>query len=177
MPVLASSDFNKVIHPMMIKELVHEYAAYGHWANARFVERLSREPDAVLDADCPSSFPSLRKTLLHIRDAENAWTCRMLGTEQTWPADASIALDSVMPFSDRFLHAVHGMDEHALLASHAYHDLRGNPHSAPAWRMVMHCVNHGTQHRGQLITMMHALGLGERPANDLVVFQRLQLPM
>lgn len=177
MPVLASSDFNKVIHPMMIKELVHEYAAYGHWANARFVERLAHEPDEVLDAVCPSSFPSLRNTLLHIRDAENAWTRRMVGEAQVWPADASISLDSVMPFADRFLRTVQRMDEHALLTEHSYKDLRGNPHSAPAWRMVMHCVNHGTQHRGQLITMMRALGLDGIPPNDLVVFQRLQLPM
>lgn len=162
---------------MMIKELVHEYAAYGHWANARFVERLSREPESVLDADCPSSFPSLRKTMLHIRDAENAWTCRLLGTAQQWPADQRDSLDTVMLFADRFLETVRRMDDQALQVSHTYHDLKGHPHASPAWRMVMHCINHSTQHRGQLITMMRALGLSEVPANDLVVFQRLQLPM
>ncbi|MCB9184673.1 MAG: hypothetical protein H6591_12240 [Flavobacteriales bacterium] len=158
----------------MMKDLVHEYVSYGHWATARFVDRLMREGDAVLDAPTLSSFPTLRKTVLHIRDAENAWTCRLLGEAQSWPADPSTALSSVMPFCDRFVETVKAMDEEGLRRSHAYKDLKGNAHSSAAWRMILHCVNHGTQHRGQLITMMRALGLEDVPANDLIVFQRLQ---
>jgi uncharacterized damage-inducible protein DinB len=39
--------------------------------------------------------------------------------------------------------------------------------------MLLHCFNHSTQHRGQVITMMRTVGLVDIPANDLVVFQRL----
>jgi uncharacterized damage-inducible protein DinB len=152
--------------------LIHEYAAYGHWANARFVERLSREAAAVLDTTVASSFPSLRATLLHIRDAENAWTLRLLGEPSRWPADPSPDLATIMPFANRFKELVLSYSADDLLAEHAYKDLKGNTHASPAWRMIMHCINHGTQHRGQLITMMRGLGLGAIPANDLVVFQR-----
>jgi uncharacterized damage-inducible protein DinB len=36
----------------------------------------------------------------------------------------------------------------------------------------LHCFNHSTQHRGQLITMMRTLGLDRIPATDLIVYQR-----
>jgi uncharacterized damage-inducible protein DinB len=54
-----------------------------------------------------------------------------------------------------------------------YPDLRGNLHRQPVWQLLLHCFNHSTQHRGQVITLMRTLGLGDIPANDLVVFQRL----
>ena len=55
-----------------------------------------------------------------------------------------------------------------------YRDLRGNAHRQSAWQMIMHCCNHSTQHRGQLITQMRQLGLEEIPATDLVRFWRLR---
>lgn len=159
----------------MNTELIHEYAAYGFWANARFVERLGRESGAVLDAAVASSFPSLRKTLLHIRDAENAWTLRLLGEPMRWPADTSEDIGTVLPFTKRFKELVQSYSVSDLVSEHTYKDLKGNAHASPAWRMIMHCINHSTQHRGQVITMMRNLGLEEIPANDLIVYQRALL--
>lgn len=156
----------------MTANLLHEYAAYGLWANERFVERLSREPDSVLDADAPSSFPTLRRTLLHIRDAESAWTCRILGQPVSWPAEPDTAIGTLLNHSRRLTGLVASMDEQALHGERSYKDLKGNEHRSAVWRMLMHCLNHSTQHRGQLITQMRQLGLEEIPANDLIVYQR-----
>lgn len=156
----------------MNTELIHEYAAYAFWANARFVERLEREPGVGLDAAVASSFPSLRKTLLHIRDAENAWTLRLLGQPMRWPADASEDIGTVLPITQRFKELVQSYTVSDLVSGQSYEDLKGNTHASSAWRMIMHCINHSTQHRGQLITMMRDLGLEEIPANDLIVYQR-----
>lgn len=155
-----------------MKLLVDQYMAYDRWANTRFVERLLQEPAEVLDAHVPSSFPSLRTTMLHVRDAGHVWLCRLSGAPHRWPAQDDTSLHTVMPHLQRLHDHVCGLDEEGLLAEHAYADLKGNVHRQPAWQMIMHCINHGTQHRGQLITMMRALGLAEIPANDLVVFQR-----
>jgi len=156
----------------MIATLLHECAAYGLWANERFVERLSREPDSTLDANAPSSFPTLRRTLLHIRDAESAWTCRILGEPVQWPAEPGMAIDTLLHQSRRLHALVTSMDDHALGGERAYKDLKGNEHRSAVWRMLMHCLNHSTKHRGQLITQMRQLGLEEIPANDLIVYQR-----
>ena len=156
----------------MTAELLHEYAAYDRWANTRFVERLRREADEVLDAPVANSFPSLRKTVLHIRDAENAWMCRLEGVAVPWPAEATTDLDGLLRVNARLHDMVLGMDEAIMHEQREYKTLKGDPQRSTVWRMLHHCFNHSTQHRGQLITMMRALGLAEIPANDLVVFQR-----
>ena len=73
--------------------LLREYADYNLWANKRFVDRLCGAPEALLDAEVVSSFPSLRKTVLHIRDAENAWMCRLDNMPVPWPAEDSFDLE------------------------------------------------------------------------------------
>ncbi|MBK8227881.1 MAG: DinB family protein [Flavobacteriales bacterium] len=152
--------------------LLREFADYDHWANTRFVERLTEESEETLDALAPSSFPSLRKTVLHIRDAECAWTHRLQGTPVRWPAEPSMAVGTLITHCERLRELVHGMDEAGFASERAYRDLKGNEHRSPVWRMLLHCFNHSTQHRGQLITQMRMLELERIPANDLVVFQR-----
>ena len=156
-----------------MKELLDHYARYDHWANTRFVERLQHEPDEVLDRPVSSSFPSLRSTLLHIRDAENVWWGRLSGERTQWPAEASTEIATLLPYSERLKACVEHADEGELKRVAEYPDLRGNLHRQPVWQMLLHCFNHSTQHRGQVITLMRTLGLDNIPANDLVVFQRL----
>ncbi|MBP6313331.1 MAG: DinB family protein [Flavobacteriales bacterium] len=155
-----------------MKPLIEQFADYTLWANSRFVERLSEEPDTILDKPVANSFPSLRATLMHIRNAENTWRCRLDGVASAWPAETDDSLGTVLTYTRSLHEKVRAMSEHELLSEITYKDLRGNAHTQPAWYMVMHCCNHGTQHRGQLITMMRALELSDIPANDLVVYQR-----
>lgn len=158
---------------MGIKHLFDELAGYDLWANTRFVDRLHSEPDVVLDRNVSSSFPSLRATLLHIRDAENAWRCRLQHVAPIpWPAEESVSIGSLLTYTTRLHDLVMGAEEGWLEDVVGYHDLRGNRHEQVRWQMLAHCFNHSTQHRGQLITMMRALGLGDIPANDLIVYQR-----
>ncbi len=155
-----------------MKTLLDQYADYGRWANERFVGRLKKLPEATLDIPVPNSFPGLRATLLHIRDAEHVWWCRLMNVPTQWPAQPETDIATLVYHTERLRTLVHERDADELLREHAYTDLRGNEHSQPAWQMIMHCLNHSTQHRGQLITMMRALGLTDIPSNDLVVFQR-----
>ena len=156
----------------MIRSL-QEFAAYNLWANERFVRRFEQEEEeAVLDHPAPGSFPSVRATLLHIRDAENAWWCRLNGVPAPWPAHASGDIGTLLPCSRKLVAFVNELTTERAEQVQAYHDLRGNAHEQTAWRMLLHCFNHSTQHRGQLITMMRVLQLDMIPANDLVRYQR-----
>lgn len=155
-----------------MKLLLDHFADYDRWSNTRFVERLAHESDAVLDRTVPSSFPSLRATMLHIRDAEAIWLARLNGTSGQWPAEQSDSIETLIPHTERLVHWVHATEEADLNARVTYHDLRGIPHTQERWQMLLHCFNHSTQHRGQLITMMRALELDRIPANDLVAYQR-----
>ncbi len=152
--------------------LLRHLAAYDLWANSRYVDRLQHEDDDTLDREVASSFPSLRATMLHIRDAEHTWLCRITGQKNSWPAEASMELATVLAHCRSLHDHVHQMTDEELETGISYSDLRGNVHQQPAWQLLMHCFNHSTQHRGQLITMMRSLGLAQIPANDLVAYQR-----
>ena len=156
----------------MMTTLLHDYARYNLRANTRFDERLCIEPDHVLDAEVPSSFPTLRKTLLHIRDAENAWSCRLQGAPVPWPANDRSDIADLIPYSKVLCDLVLGYDEGLLLETREFKTLKDDPQKSAVWRMLHHCFNHSTQHRGQLITMMRALRLEGIPGNDLVLYQR-----
>jgi uncharacterized damage-inducible protein DinB len=166
--------FNTLINPSMdILQLIQHYAAYDLWANTRMIERLSREPEQVLDAHVKSSFPSMRATLMHIRNAEAAWFARLCGMEVKWPAEESSSSDTFMEHVTVMHNYVQSLSLTDLLGIASYKDLKGNVHEQPRWQALMHCFNHSSYHRGQLITMMRQLDLNDVPATDLVVYQRL----
>jgi len=157
---------------MNIKTLLDHYADYDLWANSNYVSRLERGSADELDQPVSSSFPSLRLTVLHIRDAENAWYCRLTGEPMSWPAEADTSIVTLLKYAARLHELVHGYTDADLNGSVTYHDLKGKAYVQPRWHMLMHCFNHSTQHRGQLITIMRSLGLQDIPANDLIQYQR-----
>ena len=157
---------------MDLAALLHEYATYDHWATALFVDRLEREPGDTLDRPATSSFPSIRGTLLHIRDAEAAWLARLTGHPVRWPAEELTTLASVMAHAVRFRDHVITLPLDGLLRECAYKDLKGTPYAQSAWQMIMHCLNHSTYHRGQVVTQMRELDLEDIPRTDLIHFQR-----
>lgn len=159
---------------MQITTLVHEHAAYDRWASERLLAATRALPSGALDAPVRSSYPSLRATWLHLRDAHQVWYCRLNGIAHRWPAEDATDLGTVEPHLHRLHAHVLGLNATALSRTCTYSDLRGNAHTQEAWRMVMHCLNHGTHHRGQVITLLRLLGAQEVPATDLVVFQRLR---
>lgn len=154
-----------------MQHLIHQLAAYDLWANTRLVERLQREPGAVLDRHVKSSFPSLRKTLVHIRDSDNVWYARIFD-RPALSFDAEIG--SLLQISLALRDQTQLQDEAMLLQEVAY-ERSGQRYVQPRWQMLAHCYNHASYHRGQVITLMHQLDLGEVPNMDLVAYQRLLL--
>lgn len=158
---------------MDIKPLLDELATYTVWADGLYVERLSAEPEAVLDRTVASSFPSLRATLLHIRDAHCAWYLRMAGLPVHWPAEEDRAIGTLLTHGRRLREQVLSATPVELLEVVRYRTLKGEPFAQPRWQAWLHAMNHATYHRGQLATMMRQLGLDGVPATDLVRFQRM----
>lgn len=156
-----------------MKHLVHQFAAYDLWANTRVVERLQREPEAVLDRYVKSSFPSLRKTIMHIRDADHVWYTRIFG-EPDLAMDPGIG--SLLHISAALHDKVLPLDGPQLNRQVDYVNTKGQRFVQPCWQLLTHCFNHASYHRGQLITLLHQLDLGEVPNTDLVAYQRLLLP-
>lgn len=129
-----------------------------------------------MDQLVKSSFTSVRKTVNHIWDAELMWMARMNGETLSWPPTAAFASPAIGDFvrtSNDFANYVEGKDEEFLSSECTYHTSKGEKFTTPVSGIIMHCMNHSTYHRGQIITMIRGLeAASELPALDLVVYLR-----
>ena len=160
-----------------MKEILFNYTGYNLWANNRIAEMLL-ENKASADKEIKSSFPSLKKTLCHIWGAEELWQMRLKGQSLPYvpgfdfSGDIKEAIEKSLAVSAAFKDLLAGKDEAWLQALCTYKDTRGNTHSQPHWQMIMHCMNHSTYHRGQIITMLREAGATKITATDMIVYFR-----
>jgi uncharacterized damage-inducible protein DinB len=158
----------------MTAQEARTHIRYSSWASGKVLKAaLAVSPE---DRDKPMgvSHESIAKTLAHIYFADAIWYSRIADPSypvpshealppldfviEEWPrlqakweawADAASDDDIArqVPFKSRFV---------------------GNA-GLPAWQIVMHVVNHGTLHRGQIVGMLRQLGL-KPPPTDIVFY-------
>jgi uncharacterized damage-inducible protein DinB len=76
-----------------------------------------------------------------------------------------------MTLHDKMIEWAMGLNDEDWLRQMSYKTLSGMPMVTPLWEMVLHVVNHGSYHRGQVTTMIRQLG--SKPINlDLIGFYR-----
>ena len=73
---------------------------------------------------------------------------------------------------DRWMNWAISLDQASLCEPFAYHDLKGRPWQTPPWQIILHRVNHGTHHRGQVSGFLRSLGKTPPPL-DLIAYYRL----
>lgn len=173
-----ASFFNYSVKPLAMSSdtLIKKYAAYNLWANQQMAAWLEKAPVGAMEMNIESSFNTLRKTVVHIWNAEYLWL-RVLQEETIEPipgnsftgSDAAL-LSSWLAASDAFHQYVSGLDDEALSAFRN----RSKPREELAVRdIIQHTLNHSTYHRGQLITMGRQAGLGTPPRTDFIHYVRL----
>jgi uncharacterized damage-inducible protein DinB len=63
------------------------------------------------------------------------------------------------------------MDATWLAASCSYKDLKGKAHKTPVGDILVHVMNHGTYHRGQIATCLRERGV-DPARTDYIVYSR-----
>jgi len=126
-----------------------------------------------------NSFPSIRKTTLHILSAERSWLSRLKSDDlnnktltDNFESTSQIFEDLVMT-SKNFHEFVSGQSEMFLNSQLSYNSWDGTHWKMQPKIMIHHCMNHSTYHRGQLITMARQLGWKDDvPSTDLLYYSR-----
>jgi uncharacterized damage-inducible protein DinB len=163
---------------MSEKNRLLEYAKYNIWANELLVNWLKNQPDEVLDAVVPSSFPSLRKTFLHIWDAEQIWHKRLNGEvviafpSQTFTGNTNQLFDGFLTGSAKFLSFISDKTEDWLAETQEYKTMAAGTFLGVRADAIHHCMNHSTYHRGQIVTIARNLGIFQPPATDFMAWKR-----
>jgi len=163
----------------MTPEYIRVLIDYNYWARDRALASAETLSPEQLTKPLGSSFASVLDTLVHIRFAEWIWYNRWQGTSPSGPPDAS-ALTTVAALRDTwvpleqeiraFVASLGAADLQRLLE---YTAMNGQPSATPFWQMIVHVVNHGSYHRGQIATMMRQLGT-KAQSTDMIVFFREQ---
>ena len=161
-----------------MKQILQQYAAYTIWADQRIFETVNNLSDDRIDREIASSFPSIKKTILHIWDAESIWWQRLKLSEKiTRPSEefkGSFAglLKNLEQQSVAWKEWIDNANENQLQHVFAYQDSRKEQFKQPVYEMLLHLFNHSTYHRGQLVTLLRQLGVEKIPATDFIVFCR-----
>jgi uncharacterized damage-inducible protein DinB len=161
-----------------MKELLQQYAAYTIWANERMMGPIESLGEERLHQPVNSSFKSVYKTLLHLWDAESIWWQRMKLMEQitvpsaTFNGSLAELRQKMQQQSLQWKDWVDNATEAALQHEFIYQNTKREQFKQPVWQVLLHIANHGTYHRGQLVTLLRQLGVEQVPATDFIVFTR-----
>lgn len=160
---------------MSIKKLISSNAAYNLSANQQFVKWLSNQSEEQLQKDVPSSFNGVLQTLNHIWAIEEMWCADLFkntdavnryGVQDLKPKEvfegllnrSSIIADKVGQLTEK--------------------ELSEKVHIKTPWfeanltlvEYLQHLFNHGTYHRGQIVTIANILGFTEIPSTDFLFY-------
>jgi uncharacterized damage-inducible protein DinB len=162
----------------MKTEILKQHLDYTEWASRRLLEAAAPLSHEELTRDFRTSDRSVIDTLAHVFAGDRMWLSRVRG------APRAVFIED----SDRSLEAlgerwpeVHsgwrglmaGETDESVRRLVGYRDLKGNAWETPLWQIVLHMVNHGTHHRGQVSGFLRAMGHTPPPL-DLIAYYRIR---
>ena len=161
-----------------MKKILSQYADYNLWANQRIAEAVLKLKEEQFQQEMNSSFPGIRATILHMWIAESAWWQRMKLIENPvipgmdFAGNAEELCRSWLAQSAQWNDWVSLATEAALAHEFIYRNNKKEQFKQPGCDVLMHVFNHGTYHRGQLVTMLRQLGASNIPGTDFVLYCR-----
>lgn len=164
--------------PLTLSSLTSDYAVYNEWANKRLVRWLQSKPSGLMELDVPSSFAGIKGTLVHIWDTQRICLTMLQGTKapasfrQGFYGSMADVFTGLMEHSTAFATYVQSLSEAELQADinliTPWFD-----GTQPRVSLIHHCMNHGTYHRGQLITIGRTIGLTDAPTTDYSFYREI----
>jgi uncharacterized damage-inducible protein DinB len=161
-----------------MKEILTQLSAYNIWANQLMLDSINSLPEEKQKQELPSSFKSVYATVLHMLDAENIWWQRMKLQEritrpsENFTGDMREAGNHLLNQNRQWNEWIVNANEHQLLHVFHYQNTKKEQFKQPIYQMLVHMLNHGTYHRGQLVNMLRQLGVEKIPGTDFIEWSR-----
>lgn len=143
-------------------------------------EFLSKLDESFLDKEIQSSFPSLRKTMYHIWDAETIWLNRLKRKgNSVLPIKHegmtfSEFKENFLQTSTEFVDLVSSNDSTYFSPHLTYQNSEGKEFTNSIQDIIHHVMNHSTYHRGQIVTMLRMAGFTDVSSTDFITWCRIQ---
>jgi uncharacterized damage-inducible protein DinB len=158
---------------LTLGSLVKDYANYNAWAVRVMAEWLGSKDADLLEQTVASSFSSIRLTLIHILESQEFWFAAASGGSAVQGThdieDTQTILTALVNHAQEFATYVTSLSDE---------ELQQNIHLKTEWfesnrsrfEYLHHAVNHGTYHRGQIVTIGRNLGFTDAPMTDYNFF-------
>jgi uncharacterized damage-inducible protein DinB len=135
------------------------------WANDRLVRACEPLDDAVLDATVPGTFGSIRDTLRHVAFNEERYLAFLNGQEppetNDVPSNPAAIRERLRRSGEGFIAVAERLAPGTVLRS----EYEGESVALPASILVIHAINHATEHRAQIAAILTQNGI-EPPSMD-----------
>lgn len=167
---------------MTLDTLLKDYTSYNLWANERIIHWLKTKPTEKMSYYVASSFPSLRATLLHIWAAEDIWLHRLQQISPTefisnsFQGSDSELFERLLQNSESFKNFVQRQSAEFFELTISYKHTSGKQFEQFSAEIILHCMQHSTLHRGQIITIARNLEITDPPKTDYIEYVRLKQP-
>ena len=164
---------------MTLETLIKDYAEFNLWANTQLINWLKTKPAELMEQEMPSSFPSIRDSMIHIWGAEEIWLERLqlvsptTFLSQRFSGTVEDVFEGILKNSAIFKDYVHALSDAEFQEICTFTLFNGTEDSRPRAKMIHHCMNHSTYHRGQIVTMARNFGLTDPPSTDYIKYVRL----
>ena len=159
----------------MTRTELETHLRFSAWATGRLLEAAAALPAEELRRVRVGSHVGIESTLAHIFQADRAWLSRLTENPHRMAMQDPDEVHD-LPFLRGAWPGLHG--QWLAWAGSAipddviwYRNLSGREFQNPVWQIVLHVVNHATQHRGQVSAMLRMAGVAP-PATDLIAFYR-----
>jgi uncharacterized damage-inducible protein DinB len=138
---------------------------YHGWTYRRLLTSLEPLAEAQYRDPCGLFFGSLHGTLNHLAVADRIWLARVRGQPSPFDRlDAEAAGDrtALAAYLAEGVHAwgewFGAQDDASLDRQVSYRNMRGEAQQRRLADLVLHLVNHGSHHRGQISAALTAMG-------------------
>lgn len=153
-------------------ETVKELFRYNYWAHRGVWECILKLSEEQFVQEFDYAWKSVHGQVVHVMGAEEVWLTRIrdgisppeLPSLKMFPTRNSIRRrwDVIEQEMSSYLSTI---DSDVLKADFTYTNTKGNAYQLNRGATLLHLVNHGTDHRAQILYMIHQMG-GETIEQD-----------
>jgi uncharacterized damage-inducible protein DinB len=150
-------------------DLLVEFFRHNTMMNDRLLDACRPLSAEQLAATATGTYGTIGATLVHIANAQEGYAARFLGTERPERLEED-PFPGIGAVAERFAHGNAQLEEAATKAD-STHEVQVTGDDPPGtWRMaavlvLLQAINHGTEHRSQVATILTQLGI-EPPEMD-----------
>jgi len=157
-------------------DMLRLHLAYSAWASRRLVDAAANLTADELTRDFSTSDKNVIGTLAHVFAGDRVWLSRVKGETPgpfITPEDRRLEVlqNAWPPLQQRWNLFTDSLSDQDVLATISYKDTKGNAYQSALWQILLHLVNHGTHHRGQVSGFLRSMGQTPPPV-DLIAYYR-----